>query len=142
MIPFNPQDPLETFQACKNCGADVWQADEYCSECGQKVYSGPPRFTRLFIEFFGNLFNLDNRLFRTVRDLAVPARVTQNYLSGQQRIYLNPLRVFFITGVLFITICSNLLSDSLGKEITESTNEDRANAYYLQFFKETKSHVD
>ncbi|MEL6274285.1 MAG: hypothetical protein AAFU03_04130, partial [Bacteroidota bacterium] len=42
-----------------------------------------------------------------------------NYLSGQQRIYLNPLRVFFITGVLFITICSNLLSDGLGKEITE-----------------------
>lgn len=102
----------------------MWDGDAYCSECGQKKYTGPPSFWQLFTDFFEVVFNLDNKLFRTLATMLVPGRLTRSYLAGKQRPYLNPLRAFFVAAVIMIATFTILLS-SVAR--TDLNNQQKKN---------------
>ncbi|MEM9260405.1 MAG: DUF3667 domain-containing protein, partial [Bacteroidota bacterium] len=87
-----------TSTCCTNCGTPLPTSASWCTNCGQKVYKGPPSFGQLIGEFLETVFNLDNRFFRTLAALAVPGRLTNNFLAGKQKPYFHPLRLFFISG--------------------------------------------
>ena len=93
-----PVDAPAAPARCANCGA-ILQGD-FCHRCGQSVHN-PIRHARHAIEeLFESLWHLDGRVFRTLRDLLVPARVACGYLAGHRARYIAPLRLFVVLSVL------------------------------------------
>ena len=77
----------------------------FCPSCGQK--SGLPviTFWHLVSDFFSGLFNLDNRMWQTIKGIFVPGKLTQRFFAGQRSRYTHPVRLYlFISFVLFAWI--------------------------------------
>lgn len=106
---------------------------KYCPGCGQKKYAGPPTLWTLFSGFFETVFNLDNRLFRTLRDLVIPGQLTIKFLAGRQRPYFQPLRLFFASTVLMLSAYAIFTADRVGKKFDASIENARSNAYHKVF---------
>ena len=83
---------------CENCGADLH--GDFCHRCGQSVHSPMRHAGHALEEMFESLWHLDGRVFRTLRDLPVPARVARGYLAGHRARYIAPLRLFVILSLL------------------------------------------
>jgi hypothetical protein len=81
-------------KSCTNCGHGV--VDVYCASCGEKQ----PHHHDLTVghfahELFHELFHLDSKVFRTLRDLvAKPGELTAAYFEGRKKRYIAPLRLF------------------------------------------------
>ena len=45
-------------------------------------------------------------MWRTVRALFVPGKLTVEYFSGRRSLYLRPVRVFLILNILFFFVLS------------------------------------
>jgi len=75
---------VTTSADCLNCGAAL--TGRYCSACGQKADVSIPSLTQLLADAFGDLFNFDSRLWRSLLALAFkPGRLTRYYLAGRAR---------------------------------------------------------
>lgn len=83
---------------CENCGSEL--QGRYCHQCGQSVVNPIRHASHALEEVFESFWHLDGRVFRTLRDLVVPARVACNYLAGHRARYIAPLRLFVILSVL------------------------------------------
>jgi hypothetical protein len=96
---------VTTAAECQNCGAVL--AGRYCSACGQKAdvrILSLPAFIR---DVFDDLFNVDARLWRSLRTLAFkPGRLTKLYLEGQRAKYTPPFRMYVITSLVFFVVFS------------------------------------
>lgn len=93
-------------------------------------------------EFFETVFSLDNRLFRTLTALMVPGRLTNNFLSGKQRPYFHPLRLFFVCGVLMVATYSFVATQAIGDELEISMEKRRAKAYKGKYGQKLRVAVD
>ena len=51
-------------------------------------------------DFLADQLNLDNRLLRSLRALALPGKLTQIYFSGRRKSLMNPFRFFFVVALL------------------------------------------
>ncbi|HWN39608.1 MAG TPA: DUF3667 domain-containing protein, partial [Gammaproteobacteria bacterium] len=92
---------------CLNCGAAL--AGRYCSACGQKADVGIPSLGQLLADAFGDLFNFDSRLWRSLLALAFkPGRLTRYYLAGKRESYTPPFRMYIVTSVVFFALFSLL----------------------------------
>ena len=89
-------------ESCLNCSAPLPADIKYCPSCGQRRTSGLISVKDILQDFFSTVFNLDSRLFRTLRDLCVPARLTRQYFAGKHHTYYSPLRLFFVSLILFL----------------------------------------
>lgn len=116
--------------------------DNWCPACGQKAYNGPPSFWRLIGDFFETVFNLDNRLFRTLAALVVPGRLTNYFLEGKQKPYFHPLRLFFVCGVLMVATYSFYTSQKVGDSLDRTVEEKRARAYAHRFGNDLREAID
>lgn len=83
---------------CENCGALL--QGRFCARCGQSVINPVRHAGHALEEVFESFWHLDGRVFRTLRDLLVPARVACSYLAGHRARYIAPLRLFVILSVL------------------------------------------
>lgn len=120
----------------------MWEGDQYCPDCGQKVYHGPLRLRQLFAQFFEVIFNIDNRFFRTLRDMFFPGRLTNYYLAGKQQTYLNPLRLFFVTALVFVAILTFTISYLTSEELNKNDRRQVANAYHELYADELRQAAD
>jgi len=94
---------------CLNCAEPV--QGNYCSNCGQKFQ--PTKLPlRLYLEdTVETLFNIDNRVFKTLKDLLIkPGKITRDYIAGQRATYLPPLRIYISISVIYFLIA--LLTES------------------------------
>ena len=83
---------------CENCDAPL--QGHFCHQCGQSVIN-PVRHAKHALEdVFESFWHLDGRVFRTLHDLLVPARVACDYLAGHRARYIAPLRLFVVLSVL------------------------------------------
>ena len=90
-------------QRCKNC--DALLTGQYCGDCGQRASSRFISLWELFKDAFGDLFELDSRLWRTVIPLAVrPGRLTEDYLRGRRARYMPPFRMYLVLSLAFFLI--------------------------------------
>lgn len=88
---------------CLNCGEIV--SGKYCSNCGQKFQ--PTKLPlRLYIEHtVETLFNIDNRVFKTLKDLFLrPGKITKDYLAGKRATYLPPLRIYLSISLVYFLL--------------------------------------
>jgi hypothetical protein len=88
---------------CLNCGAGL--VGQYCGQCGQRARSRLISMWELTRDAFGDLFELDSRLWRTLIPLlARPGRLTRDYLEGRRARYMPPFRMYLVLSLVFFLI--------------------------------------
>ena len=96
----------------------------YCPACGQENR----RMKRTVLDFiregFSSFLQLEGRSWTTLRDLAVPGKVAQNYLNGQRQRYLHPLRLLVLSSLVFfgaIALTDFVLISETDEETSDTT---------------------
>lgn len=98
---------------CLNCN-DPWVKGEvYCSNCGQKTKMPNLSLWTLIVDFFQNIFNLEAKIWLTLRDIWVPGKITKAYLHGKRVKYYNPIRIFLITLFALFAFILSLINDKI-----------------------------
>jgi hypothetical protein len=88
---------------CLNCGA--YLRGQYCAVCGQRSRSRLISLWELVRDAFGDLFELDSRLWQTLVPLLVrPGRLTHDYLQGRRARYMPPFRMYLVLSLLFFVV--------------------------------------
>ncbi len=98
---------------CKNCHHPIEDAISFCGNCGQKKLK--KKFTILDVlkDFFGGLFNLDSKLWRTPVALMNPGFLTEEFFKGRRQRYTPPGRLLLFPIVLFFALVSFSSQDNI-----------------------------
>jgi len=95
--------PAGEMPECLNCGAHL--RGQYCGNCGQRARGRLISLWELVRDAFGDLFELDSRLWRTLVPLVVrPGRLTYDYLQGRRARYMPPFRMYLVLSLLFFLV--------------------------------------
>jgi hypothetical protein len=98
-----PASSLPEHPNCLNCGTEL--RGQYCGTCGQRARNRLISLWELLTEAFGDLFELDSRLWRTLIPLLVrPGRLTRDYLEGRRARYMPPFRMYLVLSVVFFVV--------------------------------------
>ena len=101
MVEQNTQLPDHT--DCLNCGTRL--RGQYCGNCGQRASSRLISLWELMRDAFGDLLELDSRLWRTLIPLLVrPGKLTRDYLEGRRARYMPPFRMYLVLSVIFFVV--------------------------------------
>jgi len=88
---------------CLNCGTRL--GGQYCGNCGQRSRNRLISIWQLLQEAFGDLLELDSRLWRTVLPLLIrPGQLTRDYLEGRRARYMPPFRTYLVLSVIFFVV--------------------------------------
>jgi hypothetical protein len=97
---------------CLNC--DVVLRGQYCWNCGQRGNARLISLFELLKDAFGDMFELDSRLWRTLIPLATkPGKLTSEYLLGRRARYMPPFRMYLVLSFLFFLL-ARVLGDGVG----------------------------
>lgn len=90
-------DPSEH---CAVCGGGV--VGPYCHACGERQPQPEDESLGYFLrEQFHEVTSADGRMWRSLRALFVPGKLTEEYFAGRRGLYLRPVRLFLIANVVF-----------------------------------------
>lgn len=98
-------DPIGDEHTCKNCQTQFH--GKFCSACGQSVkdFDRPLKF--LFLDFTGNVFAFDTRLWRTIKNVFFrPGLMEKEYTEGKRIKYMPPFRLYVFISFLFFLLIS------------------------------------
>lgn len=92
-----------TVDVCLNCGST--SVENFCANCGQKAQPTKLPFRVFLKDAAETLFNIDNRVFRSLRDLfRYPGKLTREYVEGHRATYLPPLRIYISISVIYFLL--------------------------------------
>jgi Protein of unknown function (DUF3667) len=96
------QHPQPALTNCKNCGETLH--GEYCSECGEKVYSSHDKtFAHVVEEFFHFITHFDSKFFTTLYTVfRWPGLVSLDYCEGRRSKYFKPVSLFLVGVVIYL----------------------------------------
>ncbi len=98
---------------CLNCGNRL--RGQYCGICGQRARNRLISLWQLISEAFGDLLELDSRLWRTLIPLLRrPGRLTRDYLEGRRARYMPPFRTYLVLSLIFFVVAFFDPRDDLG----------------------------
>lgn len=88
---------------CSNCKTTLTEKDNYCPNCGQRNRDINLSIWDLLLDFLGDYFSFDSKLFRTIKPLVFsPGKVPLDFVEGKRAYYIPPLRTFiFLSFVTF-----------------------------------------
>ncbi len=93
----------ESSPNCLNCGARL--RGQYCGTCGQRSRSRLISLWELVSDAFGDLLELDSRLWQTLIPLMIrPGRLTHDYLQGKRARFMPPFRMYLVLSLLFFVV--------------------------------------
>jgi hypothetical protein len=98
-------DPRGSEHTCKNCQTRFY--GKFCSACGQSVkdFDRPLKF--LFLDFTGNVFAFDTRLWRTIKNVFFrPGLMEKEYTEGKRIKYMPPFRLYVFVSFIFFLLIS------------------------------------
>ena len=88
---------------CLNCGTEL--RGQYCGSCGQRARGRLISLWELLQDAFGDLFEIDSRLWRTLIPLLIrPGKLTLDYLEGRRARYMPPFRMYLVLSVVFFVV--------------------------------------
>ena len=91
---------IHAAELCRNCGTPL--GGQYCASCGQRAQNRLISILELTRDAFGDMFELDSRLWRTLIPLLTrPGRLTKDYLEGRRARYMPPFRTYLVLSILF-----------------------------------------
>jgi Protein of unknown function (DUF3667)/Domain of unknown function (DUF4286) len=92
--------PIEN---CLNCGTAL--SGQYCGNCGQRSRSRLISIWELLSDAFGDLFELDSRIWKTLIPLLVrPGKLTYEYLLGRRARFMPPFRTYLVLSIVFFLV--------------------------------------
>ena len=95
--------PAGEMPVCLNCGTHL--RGQYCGNCGQRGRSRLISLWELIRDAFGDLFELDSRLWQTLVPLMIrPGQLTHDYLQGRRARYMPPFRMYLVLSLLFFLV--------------------------------------
>jgi len=117
--------PAGEMPECLNCGAHL--RGQYCGSCGQRARSRLISLWELVRDAFGDLFELDSRLWRTLVPLVIrPGLLTYDYLQGRRARYMPPFRMYLVLSLLFFLVAFFAPSETFGIFYDPQTLEETA----------------
>ena len=103
-----------TAATCLNCGVQL--TGQYCWNCGQRGNTRLISVWELIRDAIGDMFELDSRLWRTVRPLLFrPGHLTAEYLRGRRAHYMPPFRMYLILSFIFFLVTQWNSESSFGQ---------------------------
>jgi hypothetical protein len=123
-------DSLKVIEStnCKSCEFQFDSSLPFCPNCGGRVIHERLSIKSVLREFYENVFNVDNKFIRTIRDLTLhPETVFKAYIAGARKRYYNPVSLIAIAIVLS-TLSSSLLYDKL---LSSDNSESQVNAFEI-----------
>jgi hypothetical protein len=105
---------LRPTAVCLNCGTTL--GGQYCGNCGQRAAASRLiSIWELLRDAFGDLFELDSRLWRTLIPLMIrPGQLTRDYLMGRRARYMPPFRMYLVLSIVFFLVAFFDPRDELG----------------------------
>lgn len=98
----------ELSTSCLNCATPLQGV--YCHQCGQQNLPVKLSVLQLLVIFFGEFFNYDGLLLRSIRLLITrPAGLTVAYMEGKRSNYVNPVRFYLFTSALYFLCITYLV---------------------------------
>jgi hypothetical protein len=95
--------PAEGIQACANCGTAL--TGPWCHACGQAAHDPLASVRTFAAHVTSDLFSVDSRAVRSVRDLLLrPGVATRAYLDGRRVRYTGPLQIYLLAAALFFLV--------------------------------------
>jgi len=92
-------------ESCPNCHSPL--KGQFCGTCGQNQKGFDRFFFSLVSEAFEDIFATDSRAWKTIVALLLrPGFLTKEYFAGRRARYVQPLRLYFITSLLFFLVMS------------------------------------
>jgi len=88
--------------ACRNCGTPA--GGKFCPECGQTTALHPPTAREFLQELLEHQIALEGAVWKTLRALAVPGRLTLEFFAGRKRRYVPPLRLYLTASLIFFLV--------------------------------------
>lgn len=119
-----PLDPIEPVTAtypthtpsqgiaCHNC--QTMLQGGYCHVCGQHAHNPLRSFRHAVEDVFESFWHVDGRIFRTLRDLLIPGKVSRDYLDGHRVRYIAPLRLYVILSLITFFVAHFLTANLKG----------------------------
>lgn len=109
---------------CPNCDEPI-SGEKYCPNCGQKTNNHRLTVQHFISETLSNFFAFDGRFFLTFKVLFTkPGRVARNFINGQRMRYMNPVRIYFLSSLLLLTVLQFRGSDKSLIKQTEKPSEE------------------
>ena len=112
---------------CPNCDKEFDSRYNYCPYCGQKNIDPDPKLKHFLSEFLSANFNLDSKIFITLKTLVLkPAKLSKEFIAGKRESYITPVRLYlFISLIYFFTLS---FDDSDSSTTVMHINEKEAKA--------------
>ncbi|RLA22942.1 MAG: hypothetical protein DRQ63_12205, partial [Gammaproteobacteria bacterium] len=124
---------LKPLESCLNCGTTL--SGQYCGNCGQRSRSRLISIWELLRDAFGDLLELDSRVWRTLIPLITrPGKLTRDYLEGRRARYMPPFRTYLVLSIVFFLVAFFDPREQLGilfepeEEVAEVSEDDAQNA--------------
>lgn len=95
-------------EKCRNCGTSFVNDQSYCNHCGQKTKGITLELKDLLTNLWESVFNLDNSFFKSLRFIWAPWKLTNFYVAGKRKSFLNPVRLFLVTLLLHFGLFTSL----------------------------------
>jgi hypothetical protein len=124
--------PAGEMPECLNCGTHL--RGQYCGHCGQRARSRLISLWELIRDAFGDLFELDSRLWRTLVPLMIrPGQLTHDYLQGRRARYMPPFRMYLVLSLVFFLVAFFDPRETFGifydpQTLEEASDEERREA--------------
>lgn len=107
------EDDAQSAEMCLNCGTTL--TGQYCGNCGQRARSRLISIWELVRDAFGDLLELDSRLWQTLIPLTVrPGQLTRDYLEGRRARYMPPFRTYLVLSIIFFLVAFFDPAEELG----------------------------
>ncbi|GAB4264842.1 MAG: hypothetical protein Kow0027_31610 [Saprospiraceae bacterium] len=130
---------MENPSNCLNCGHPLHMEDQYCPQCGQKNKSSFVSVREFLGDFFDQLFNLNNRIFRTLAALMLPGKLTADYFAGRRQPFYHPLRIFIVAAAVMLTVATLLLKNSDLEQMDRLWEKEKVTFYEKQAYNQVDS---
>lgn len=92
---------------CLNCGLVFEVPDEFCPRCGQENHERIKSLRLFLTDSFKDVVDIDSRLYRSVVPfLFQPGRLTNEYILGRRKHYVQPIRLYLIFSFIYFFISS------------------------------------
>lgn len=89
---------------CLNCGVNISATQRFCPNCGQKTTFKDLSLWMVFKDFVKNVFNLESKIWNSLKDIWIPGKLTTAYIKGVRNKYFNPIRFFLVTLFAFFAL--------------------------------------
>lgn len=112
-------------ERCRACSVRL--AGPYCHACGERRPGPEDERLGLFLrEQFHEVTSADGKLWRSLKALFVPGKLTEEYFAGRRGRYVRPVRLFIVGNLLFFFMLTLTASSSIFQGRAESNRTNSA----------------